>query len=273
VTKILIRQNLPLLHPHAIIDPSAILAPGVEVGPFCVVGPHVVLEENVKLHAHVVVTGRTTIGEGTEVFPFASLGAPPQDLKYAGENSTLTIGKRNVIREYVTMQPGTEAGGLETIVGDHGLFMASSHVAHDCRLGDRVILANSVALGGHVVLENDVIIGGLTGVHQWVHIGQHAMVGGTVGLTGDVIPYGCVAPDGFLASLNFVGLKRRGFDKETLQKLKSAYEILFEKEDARPLTERAATMPAELKSLSAVQNILSFLSRSGGRRLCLPREV
>ncbi|MEA1938199.1 MAG: acyl-ACP--UDP-N-acetylglucosamine O-acyltransferase, partial [Pseudomonadota bacterium] len=166
------------VHSTAIVDPKADLADSALIGPFCVVGPDVVLGENVRLINHVNVEGRTRIGDGTVIHPFASIGTPPQDLKFKGEPSELIIGRNNNIREYVTMNPGTEGGGMVTNVGDDCLFMMSSHVAHDCQVGSNCVLANSVALAGHVVLDDFVIVGGLSGVHQWVRVGRHAIIGG-----------------------------------------------------------------------------------------------
>lgn len=211
-----------LIHPSAVIEPGAQIGAGVRIGPFCVVGPKVRLADGVELKSHVVVTGDTSVGEGTVIFPFASIGEVPQDLKFKGEDVRLQIGARNRIREYVTMNPGTAGGGSVTTVGDDGLFMASSHVGHDCRIGDRVILANSVAIAGHCVLEDDVIVGGLSGVHQWVRIGRGAMIGAVTMVTADVIPYGLVqGPRGHLDGLNLIGLKRRGATRSDIAALRS----------------------------------------------------
>ncbi|MFN4062036.1 MAG: acyl-ACP--UDP-N-acetylglucosamine O-acyltransferase [Paracoccus hibiscisoli] len=211
-----------LIHPSAVIEPGAEIGAGVTIGPFCVVGPKVRLADGVELKSHVVVTGDTSVGEGTVIFPFASIGEVPQDLKFKGEDVRLEIGARNRIREYVTMNPGTAGGGSVTRVGDDGLFMASSHVGHDCRIGDRVILANSVAIAGHCVLEDDVIVGGLSGVHQWVRIGRGAMIGAVTMVTADVIPYGLVqGPRGHLDGLNLVGLKRRGATRADITALRA----------------------------------------------------
>ena len=181
------------IHPSAIIDPAATIGESVHVGPFCVIGPDVSLGEGVKLHSHVVVEGRTHIGKGGEIFPFASIGHAPQDLKYKGEPSRLEIGDNCRIREHVTMNPGTEGGGMLTKVGDNCLFMASSHVAHDCKVGNNVIMANNATLAGHVEVGDFAIIGGLAAVQQFVRIGPHAMIGGMSGIVNDVIPYGMVA--------------------------------------------------------------------------------
>ncbi len=209
------------IHPSAVIDPAARIGAGCEIGPFCVVGPQVELGRGVVLKSHVVVTGETVIGDETIVFPFASIGEVPQDLKYRGERARLEIGQRNRIREYVTMNPGTEGGGGVTRVGDDGLFMAGSHVAHDCQIGDRVILVNNASVAGHCVLEDDVIIGGLSGVHQWVRIGRGAMIGAVTMVTADVIPFGLVqGPRGHLDGLNLVGLKRRGASRADIHALR-----------------------------------------------------
>lgn len=210
------------IHPMAVIAPGAELGAGVEIGPFCVVGPNVRLQDGVVLKSHVVVTGDTTIGPGTVVFPFASIGEVPQDLKFQGERTRLEIGARNRIREHVTMNSGTEGGGGVTRVGDDGLFMAGCHVAHDCMIGDRVILVNHASVAGHCVLEDEVIVGGLSGVHQFVRIGRGAMIGAVTMVTADVIPYGLVqGPRGHLDGLNLVGLKRRGASRGDIAQLRA----------------------------------------------------
>ena len=209
------------IHPTAVIEPGAEIGAGVEIGPFCVVGPQVRLAEGVVLKSHVVVTGTTSVGAETVIFPFASIGEVPQDLQFRGESVRLEIGARNRIREYVTMNPGTEGGGGVTIVGDDGLFMAGAHVAHDCRIGNGVILVNNASVAGHCVLEDDVMIGGLSGVHQWVRIGRGAMIGAVTMVTADVIPFGLVqGPRGHLDGLNLVGLKRRGASRADIAALR-----------------------------------------------------
>ena len=195
------------IHPTAVVDPKAEIASTALIGPYCVVGPDVRLGESVELLSHVAVAGRTTIGDGTRIFPFASIGHRPQDLKYRGEPSTLDIGKNNQIREHVTMNPGTEGGGMVTRVGNDCLFMASAHVAHDCILGDNVIMANNATLAGHVTVGEFAFLGGLSAVHQFVRIGKHAMIGGMSGVEGDVIPFGTVIGNrAHLNGLNIVGL-------------------------------------------------------------------
>ena len=211
-----------LIHPSAVIEPGAQLGAGVEVGPFCVIGPQVRLHDGVRLKSHVVIAGDTEIGAETVVFPFASIGEVPQDLKFRGEDTRLVIGARNRIREHVTMNPGTEGGGGLTLVGDDGLYMAGCHVAHDCRIGDRVILVNQVAIAGHCVLGDDVIVGGLSGVHQFVRIGRGAMIGALSMVTADVIPFALVqGPRAALHGLNLVGLKRRGAARADIHALRA----------------------------------------------------
>ena len=210
-----------VIHPSAVIEPGAEIGPGVSIGPFCVIGSQVRLAAGVELKSHVVIAGDTSVGEGTVIFPFASIGQDPQDLKFKGEHTRLEIGARNRIREYVTMNPGTEGGGGVTRVGDDGLFMAGSHVAHDCQIGNRVILVNNASVAGHCVLEDDVIVGGLSGVHQWVRIGRGAMIGAVTMVTADVIPFGLVqGPRGHLDGLNLVGLKRRDTSRDEIHALR-----------------------------------------------------
>ncbi len=258
------------IHPSAVVDPGARLGAGVEIGPFCVVGPHVVLGDYVRLVSHVAVDGRTTIGEGTVVYPFASLGHAPQDLKYKGEPSELIIGRNNRIRENVTMNTGTEGGGMVTRVGDGGLFMVGVHIGHDCIVGNNVIFANNATLGGHVVVGDHAVLGGLSAVHQFVRIGAHAMIGGMSGVEADVIPYGLVKGDrAYLAGLNLVGLQRRGFARDEIHALRSAFKKLFEGEG--DLASRAAAVAEEAGEVSTVAEMLSFLGDRGSRALTLPR--
>lgn len=215
------------IHPSAVIEPGAVIGPGASVGPFCVVGPDVTLGARVVLKSHAVVTGWTEIGDETQIFPFANIGDIPQDLKYHGEKTRLILGKRNRLREGVTMNTGTEGGGGITRVGDDGLFMAGAHVAHDAQIGNRVILVNNASVAGHCVLDDDVIVGGLSGVHQWVRIGKGAIIGAVTMVTNDVIPYGLVqGPRGGLDGLNLVGLKRRGVDRSDITALRAAFQAL-----------------------------------------------
>ncbi|MGE5546405.1 MAG: acyl-ACP--UDP-N-acetylglucosamine O-acyltransferase [Solirubrobacterales bacterium] len=260
---------MPQIHPTAIVDSKAELADSVVIGPFCVVGPHVRLDERVELLSHVVVEGRTTIGEGTRIFPFASIGHQPQDLKYHGEPSTLEIGRNNQVREYVTMQPGTEGGGMVTRVGDNCLFMASAHVAHDCILGNNVIMANNATLAGHVIVGECAFLGGLSAVHQFVRIGKHAMIGGMSGVEADVIPFGMVIGNrAHLNGLNIVGLKRRGFSREDIHTLRNAYRLLFAPEGT--LQERLADVAEQFSGNAGVMEIVDFIRSDSSRSLCTP---
>ncbi len=260
-----------MIHPSSAVDPRAQLGEGVEIGAFSVIGPDVVIGDRVRIHSHVVISGHTSIGEGTEIFPFASLGHPPQDLKYKGEPSRLVIGAHNSIREHVTMNPGTADGGMLTEVGSHGLFMVGSHVAHDCKVGDHVIFANNATLGGHCRVEDHAILGGLCAVHQWVRIGAHAFVGGMSGVENDVIPFGMVLGNrAALAGLNIVGLKRRGFEREQIHNLRKAYRLLFSSEGT--LLERLEDVDKMFLDDTNVRRIVDFIRTASDRALCMPRN-
>jgi UDP-N-acetylglucosamine acyltransferase len=262
---------MPQIHPTAMIEPGAEIASGARVGPYCHVGAKVVLAGDVELISHVVIAGRTTIGEATRIFPFASIGHQPQDLKYKGEESRLVIGRRNTIREYVTMNPGTTGGGMVTRVGDDSLFMAGVHVAHDCTIGDHVIMANNATLAGHVVVGDYAFLGGLSAVHQFVRIGQHVMVGGVTGVERDVIPYGSVMGDrARLVGLNMVGLQRRGFSREDVQALRSAYQLLFENGNGT-LAERVDAVAARFPEVKPVCDIIEFIRADNARGLVQPK--
>jgi len=256
------------IHPSAVIDEGAEIGAGVEIGPFCHVGPEVRLGDGVVLKSHVVVTGDTEVGDETVVFPFACIGEIPQDLKFAGEKTKLTIGRRNRIREHVTMNCGTEGGGGITRVGDDGLFMAGCHVAHDVQVGNGVIIVNNAALAGHCVVEDDVIIGGLSGVHQWVRIGQGAIIGAVTMVTNDVIPYGLVqAPRGHLDGLNLVGLKRRGVARKDITALRAAFQMLAQGEGA--FQDRARRLGEETES-DYVRQIVNFVLAESDRSFLTP---
>ena len=261
---------MPQIHPTAIIAPGATLAEDVSIGPYCVVGEEVMLGAGVTLIAHIVVDGRTTIGEKTRIFPFASIGLEPQDLKYRGEKSRLVIGRHNTIREHVTMNPGTEGGGMVTRVGDHGLFMVGAHVAHDCQIGDHVIMANNATLAGHVVVEDYALLGGLSAVHQFVRIGQHAMIGGMSGVERDVIPYGQVMGDrARLSGLNIIGMQRRGFSREDIQTLRSAYQFLFSADGT--FNDRVTEMAERFGGVAPVDDIIAFIRADSTRAICQPK--
>lgn len=265
-----------LIHPTAIIEPGAKIGKNVKIGPYCIVEKTVTLGDDVTLISHVCVAGHTTIGARTQIYPFASIGHRPQDLKYNGEHSTLEIGTDNMIREYVTIQPGTNGGGMITKVGNHCLFMATSHVAHDCTVGDHVILANNATLAGHVTVADYVIIGGLSAVHQFVRIGAHAMIGGMSGVEQDVIPYGVVVGErARLSGLNLIGLKRRGFSAAEINGLRHAYHEIFNDSTeggALTLMERVQKT-AEGNTNPQVIQMIEFITGKSHRNICLPQST
>lgn len=260
------------IHPTAIIDSTAQIGANVVVGPYCVIGPQVVLDDDVQLLAHVYVTGRTKVGARTVIHPFASIGAPPQDKKYHGEPSELVIGTDNQIREHVTINPGTEGGGMLTRLGNNCLLMVGAHMAHDCLVGNHVILANNVALAGHVTVGDYAIIGGMSGVHQFVRIGAHAMIGGMSAVESDVIPYGTVKGErAHLAGLNTVGMERRGFSKEQIRDLRNAYRLLFAPDGT--MTERIEEVANLHSGQPLVTEVLEFIRAKSSRSLCQPEPA
>ena len=260
------------IHPTAIVAPGAKLADDVVVGPYSVVGGRVALGPGVTLRSHVVVDGRTTIGAGTRIFPFASIGLEPQDLKYRGEDSSLVVGCRNTIREYVTMSPGTTGGGMVTRIGDDCLFMVGAHVAHDCQIADHVVMANNATLAGHVVVEDFAVLGGLCAVHQFVRIGKHAMIGGMSGVERDVIPYGQVMGDrARLTGLNIIGMQRRGFSREDIQGLRNAYQFLFFSDGT--LSDRVNEAADRFAGVAPAEDIIAFIRADSSRAICQPKEA
>ncbi|MDB5509038.1 MAG: acyl-(acyl-carrier-protein)--UDP-N-acetylglucosamine O-acyltransferase [Hyphomicrobiales bacterium] len=266
------RRTAVGIHPSAVVEPGARIGEGASVGPFCHVGPDAELGEGVELLSHVVVAGRTRIGARTRIFPFASIGHEPQDLKFHGEESSLEIGEDCTIREGVTMNPGTEGGGLLTKVGKNCTFLANSHVAHDCHVGDNVIFSNNVMIAGHCRIGNFVILGGGAAVHQFARIGDHAFIGGMAAVENDVIPYGMALGNrANLAGLNLIGLKRRGFSRESIHDLRRAYRLLFAAEGT--LKERVEDVAGEFSAHPQVHEILDFIREGGDRALCTPREV
>ncbi|MGI9501362.1 MAG: acyl-ACP--UDP-N-acetylglucosamine O-acyltransferase [Geminicoccaceae bacterium] len=256
------------IHPSAVVDPQAELE-DVFVGPFCQVDAEVRIGRGCRLESHVVVTGRTMLGEGCRVFPFAVLGHRPQDLKFRGEESELIIGSNNQIREHVTMHPGTAHGGGTTRIGDDGLFMAGVHVAHDCQVGNGVIMANNATLAGHVELADFAFLGGLSAVHQFVRIGRQAMIGGLAGVEADVIPYGMVLGNrAYLNGLNIIGMKRRGVDRDEIQKLRNAYRALFTTDGT--FADRLIEVAEHYRDCSRVIEIIDFIRNGDNRSICLP---
>lgn len=258
------------IHPTAIIEDGAVLGDGVRIGPYCTLGAEINLADGVVLDSHVVIGGRTTLGPNCRVFPFAALGTAPQDTKYAGEPSELIMGANNIIREHVTMHPGTAGGGMVTRIGNNCLFMVGAHVAHDCKIGDHVILVNGVGLGGHVEVQDHAILGAMSGVHQFVRIGRHAMIGGKSAVESDVIPYGSVLGNrAYLSGLNIIGLKRRGFGREEIHSLRNAYRLLFAQEGT--MQERLADVAAMFADHEQVMEIVAFIQADSSRALCQPK--
>lgn len=258
-----------IIHPSAVVEKGAVLGSNVEIGPFCLVGPEVVIGDGVRLANHVSVTGATTIGAGTRVEAFAALGGPPQDRKHKGGRSTLTIGANCDIRESVTMHRGTDYGRAATVVGDNGFFLAYSHVAHDCIVGDNVTLTHASTLGGHCEVGDGAIIGGHAAVHQFVRIGHHAFVAGMAAVVGDVIPYGmAVGNRARLRGFNIIGLKRSGMSRSELSTMRSAYRMLFSPE--KTVAENAEDVRAAFAGSAAVMDILDFLTSRGKRHFVVP---
>jgi len=258
------------IHPTAIIENGAVIGENVSIGPFCMVGAHSQLDDGVQLVSHAVIAGITTVGANTRVFPFASIGHAPQDLKYQGEESRLEIGCNTIIREHVTMNPGTAGGGMVTKIGNNCLFMTGAHVAHDCQISDNVILVNNATLAGHVKVDEWAIVGGLSAVHQFVRIGRHAMVGGMSGVENDVIPYGSVTGNrAHLSSLNLVGLKRRDFSRDVIHDLRKAYRLVFAQEGT--MSERLDDVAELFHSNEPVMEIVDFIRIESSRSICQPR--
>jgi len=257
------------VHATAIVESGARLGEGVRIGPFCLVGSQVALAEGVELISHVVVAGRTSIGPKTRIFPFASIGHQPQDLKYKGEPSTLEVGSECIIREGVTLNPGTEGGGMQTVIGDRCAFLANSHVGHDCRVGSNVIFSNNVMLAGHVTVGDYAILGGGAAVIQFSRVGAHSFLGGMSGLENDLIPYGMALGNrAHLSGLNIIGLQRRGFSREDIHALRRAYRLLFA--DEGTLLERLDDVEEEFEGHPIVKEIVAFIRAGGKRSLCVP---
>lgn len=260
------------IDPTARIEDGATLGEGVEIGAFCTVGPHVVLEAGVKLISHVAVAGHTTIGANSVVYPFASLGFPPQSYHYKGESSRLTIGRDCIIREHVTMNIGTAGGHMETVVGEGGMFMVGSHIAHDCVVGARAVFANNATLAGHVTVGENVFIGGLSAVHQFVRIGDGCIIGGMCGVRHDLIPFGAMVEGRpGLGGLNIIGLKRRGFSRPQIHALRAAYRELFY--SAGTLGERTDRVAARFADDANVMHLIEFVRSAGKRRLTVPVDA
>jgi UDP-N-acetylglucosamine acyltransferase len=259
-----------MIHKSSVIDAKAKISKNVKIGPFCYVGPEVQLEENVELISNVHIEGNTKIGNGTRIFPFASIGTEPQDLKYNNEKNSTIIGTNNIIREYVTINPGTEGGGSQTFIGNNCLFMISSHVAHDCKIGNNVIIANNVPLGGHVTIEDSVVIGGNSAVQQFTRIGRLAMIGGMTGVLKDVIPFGLsIGNRNYLQGLNLIGLRRKKYDNQKIMGLDKAYKEIF---SSKNLHENLNKINGEYKGNELVNEVIVFIEKDKKRPICSPEN-
>jgi len=257
-----------MIHNSSIIDKKATIGKNVKVGPFCYIGPTVQISDDVELISNIHIEGNTKIGKGTKIFPFASIGTFPQDLKYQGESNSLEIGDNNVIREYVTINPGTVGGGGKTIIGNKCLLMISSHIAHDCRIGDNVIIANNVPLGGHVTIEDSVVIGGNSAVQQFTRIGRLAMIGGMTGVLKDVIPFGLSFGNrNYLRGINLIGLKRHKYDNKKIMELDTAFKKIF---SSKNLHQNLSKINGEYKENDLVKEVVNFIAKDKKRPICTP---
>ena len=259
-----------MIHKSSVIDVKAKISKNVKIGPFCYVGPEVQLRENVELISNVHIEGNTIIDKGTKIFPFASIGTQPQDLKFKNEKNSLEIGENNLIREYVTINPGTEGGGSKTTIGNNCLFMISSHVAHDCKIGNNVIIANNVPLGGHVTIEDSVVIGGNSAVQQFTRVGRLAMIGGMTGVLKDVIPFGLsIGNRNYLQGLNLIGLRRKKYDNQKIMGLSKAYKEIFA---SKNLHENLNRINGENKGNELVNEVIAFIEKDKKRPICAPQS-
>ncbi len=259
-----------MIHQSSIIDQKSKIGKNVKIGPFCFVGPQVQLNEGVELISNIHIEGNTKIGKGTKIFPFASIGTVPQDLKYKGEANSLEIGENNVIREYVTINPGTVGGGSKTVVGNNCLLMISSHIAHDCNIGNNVVIANNVPLGGHVTIEDSVVIGGNSAVQQFTRIGRLAMIGGMTGVLKDVIPFGLSFGNrNYLRGINIIGLKRKKYDNKKIMELDKAYKKIF---SSKNLHENLSKINGEYKENDLVTEVTNFIAKDKKRPICTPQS-
>jgi len=259
-----------MIHKTSLIDKKAKISTNVKIGPYSIIGPNVVIGENVEIHSHVNISGNTKIGAETKIYPFASIGTDPQDLKFKGEENNLIIGKKNTIREYVTINPGTEGGGRSTTIGDNCLFMISSHVAHDCIVGNNVVVANNVPLGGHAIIEDGVIIGGNSAVQQFTRIGRLAMIGGMTGVLNDVIPFGLSFGNrNYLKGLNLIGLRRSKYENKEIIELNDAYKKIFSEGN---LHENVNKINGEYKENNLIKEVTNFILKDKKRPICSPLD-
>ena len=257
-----------MIYNSSVIEKEAKIGRNVKVGPFCYVGSQVQISDGVELISNVHIEGNTKIGKGTKIFPFASIGTQPQDLKYKGESNSLEIGENNIIREYVTINPGTEGGGRKTIIGNNCLLMISSHIAHDCNIGNDVVIANNVPLGGHVTIEDSVVIGGNSAVQQFTRIGRLAMIGGMTGVLKDVIPFGLSFGNrNYLRGINLIGLKRKKYNNKAIMELDSAFKEIF---SSKNLHENLSKINGEYKDNDLVKEVINFIAKDKKRPICTP---
>ena len=257
-----------MIHKTAIVDPKAKISENVKIGPYTVIGSNVEIGEGSIIQSHVNITGQTIIGKNNNIFPFASIGNDPQDLKFQGEETKLEIGDNNKIREYVTINPGTKGGGGLTKVGSNCLFMVSAHIAHDCFVGNNVILANNVPLGGHAHIGDNAIIGGNSAVQQFTRVGKSAMIGGMCGVVRDIIPYGIAHGNrSILQGLNLIGLRRQNIPNTEIKTLNYAYKEIFKNEN---LTENLSKLPTEFKNNKLVAEVVGFIEEDKKRPICTP---
>ena len=257
-----------MIHKSSVIDPKAKIGKNVKIGPFCFIGSKVQLNDGVELISNVHIEGNTKIGKGTKIYPFASIGTAPQDLKYKGEKNSIQIGENNIIREYVTINPGTAGGGSKTVVGNNCLLMISSHIAHDCHVGNNVVIANNVPLGGHVTIEDSVVIGGNSAVQQFTRIGRLAMIGGMTGVLKDVIPFGLSFGNrNYLKGINLIGLRRKKYDNKKIMELDQAYKKIFSSSN---LQENLSKINGEYKGNELVEEVTKFIEKDKKRPICTP---
>jgi len=257
-----------MIHNSSIIDKKAKIGKNVKIGPFCYVGPRVQISDDVELISNIHIEGNTKIGKRTKIFPFASIGTSPQDLKYKGEENSLETGENNIIREYVTINPGTKGGGGKTIIGNNCLLMISSHVAHDCNIGNNVVIANNVPLGGHVIIEDSVVIGGNSAVQQFTRIGRLAMIGGMTGVLKDVIPFGLSFGNrNYLRGINLIGLKRKKYNNKKIIELDEAFKKIF---SSKNLHENLSKINGEYKENDLVKEVIDFIGKDKKRPICTP---
>ena len=257
-----------MIHKTAIVNSKAKISVNVKIGPYSIIGPEVEIGENSVLHSHVNIVGDTKIGKNNQIYPFSSIGTPPQDLKYKGEKNSLVIGDNNKFREYVNINPGTESGGGLTRIGDNNLFMVYCHIAHDCNISNNIVLANNVQVGGHVTIQNNAIIGGSCAIHQFSRIGESAMIGGMTGVLSDVIPFGLsMGNRNNLTGLNLIGLRRSKVSNENIKKIQLAYEIIFKTTSFR---ENIEGLNSDLKNNKFVEKILNFINSDKKRPISLP---